>query len=228
VQPSEVLAVPGDSQGVARPVRDGDKRGVIILLSGGVDSTCLLHKAVEERERVFAVGVNYGQRHNRELTAAANIAAHYGVPFWVHRLPPLCGSALTGDGDIPTGLHYTDPGQSATVVPGRNLLLLGVAVAEAVRLGCSDVWYGAHAGDVDVYPDCRPEFTEAVSAAAQAGYGVAVCAPWQNVTKVGIAKYAVRKGVPVELTWSCYVGGDKPCDQCGACVERNEAFSEVD
>ena len=223
----QVSALPGDAEGDARGVRDGDERGVIVLLSGGLDSTCLLHKAVGECGRVFAVGVDYGQRHNRELWSAERIADHYGVPFLVLRLPTLTGSALTGDGIIPVGLHYADPGQSATVVPGRNLLLLGLAIAEAVRRGCGEVWYGAHAGDAAVYADCRPEFVRAASDASEVGYGVAVFTPFLWKNKSDIVAYAVGHGVPVGMTWSCYTGGDEPCGRCGACVERVEAFAGV-
>jgi 7-cyano-7-deazaguanine synthase len=137
------------------------------------------------------------------------------------------GSALTDGGAVPKGLDYRDPGQAATVVPGRNLVFLSIAVAEAKRIGTDRVLFAAHAGDEAVYPDCRQGFVTALSCAASRGYGVRVEAPFLHMTKRQIVALGrslnAPYGLPFELAWSCYEGGRQPCGRCGACVERAEA-----
>ncbi len=224
MQPCPVSGLSSYTQGCSRFVRDNNDSRVVVLLSGGLDSTCLINKAIVDHRVVFGLGVDYGQRHKKELASAKMIAEYYGISFSVLRMPVISGSSLTGDGDVPTGIHYSDHRQSSTVVPGRNMLMIGLAISEAVKLGCSEVWYGAHSGDAFVYHDCREDFVDYISYAANIGYGVKVSAPWIKYNKKQIAEYAVLNRVPVELTWSCYLGQDVPCGSCGACIERKESF----
>lgn len=192
----------------------------VVLLSGGVDSAVLLaHVLATEPGGVRALSFDYGQRHRRELDASAAVAAEYGVPREVVTLPPelFRGSSLTGGDGATTG--------TPTVVPGRNAVFLSVAVATAARDGGKWVWFAPHAGDRDVYPDCRGEFVEAFAAAALSGYGVGVFAPFVGLTKRQVVARGRALGVPFDLTWSCYAGGEKPCGTCGACVGRAEAFA---
>lgn len=198
----------------------------MVLLSGGIDSAVVLANEIAHgRTPRACVAFDYGQRHHRELGAAVEVARYYAVPLTVLRLPArlLAGSALTGAGEVPVGLHYADPGQSATVVPNRNLVFLALAAAEAVRAGASEVLFGAHAGDAAVYPDCRPEFVAAADKVFRLACGVAVRAPLLAMDKRGVVALGRRLGVPFPLTWSCYLGADEPCSKCGACVERYEA-----
>jgi 7-cyano-7-deazaguanine synthase len=208
---------------------------VIVLLSGGLDSTVLTAWALSRDNAgdplgwPDAVAIDYGQRHRRELDAARKVAAHYRIRLDVLSLAPLrgelTGSALTDPGvTLPEG-HYTDTSMAATVVPGRNLLFIAAAAAVATARGDREVAIACHAGDHPVYPDCRPGFLAAASAATLAGYGVAVRAPFADWTKDRIAAYGARLDAPLGLSWSCYAGGDVHCGRCGTCVERAESFA---
>lgn len=205
----------------------------LVVLSGGMDSTAALALAVASGRDVHTLSVDYGQRHRRELDAAAAVAARYRV---AHRVVDLSGlravlggSALTDDDvDVPLG-HYAAPSMAATVVPNRNAILANVAVGAAMALKADAVVLGVHAGDHPIYPDCRPEFVAALNAAVAAGtaghHQVRVEAPFVHLSKAAICALAVQLGAPLELTWSCYQGGDLHCGQCGTCTERREAFT---
>lgn len=202
----------------------------VCLLSGGMDSTTLLAATLNEGHDVVALSVCYGQRHVKELAAAAAIARHYEVPHIVVDLgealkPVLLGSALTDNVEVPEG-HYAAENMKLTVVPNRNAILLSIAVAAAVSYGAEEVRFGAHAGDHAIYPDCREEFVSPFSQAMQAGNQppVRVLGPFLHITKTGIVTLGTALGVPFGLTWSCYKGGERHCGKCGTCVERKEAF----
>lgn len=198
----------------------------VLLLSGGVDSLVLLAREVRAgRAPRLCVSFDYGQRHRRELEAAWQIAGVYRVPHTTLRLPPepFTASALTGGGDVPKGLHFADPAQAATVVPNRNMTMLALAGGLAVKCGAKAVLFGAHAGDAAVYADCRAGFVAAVSEAMVLACGVRVEAPFLTMDKAAVVALGAGLGVPFALAWSCYVGGDEPCGECGACAERQGA-----
>jgi 7-cyano-7-deazaguanine synthase len=203
---------------------------LIVLLSGGLDSTVLTAKLLAEGRPVDAVSIHYGQRHARELDAARAVAEHHGIRHDVVDLAVLrdhlAGSALTTGKDVPEG-HYSAPSMAATVVPNRNMIMLAVAVGIAVSRGYSQVATAVHAGDHPIYPDCRPEFITAASLVSQlgtAGYGdVEIIAPFVHMSKADIARLGHQLDAPVSLSWSCYQGGDQHCGRCGTCVERAEA-----
>lgn len=196
----------------------------VLLLSGGIDSLVVLAMEYAAGPVPLCLSVDYGQRHWRELDAAERIARHYGATLREVAFPRglLAGSALTGQGEVPRARH-DDPVQAATVVPGRNLLLISVAGAFAAQHGCDRVLIGAHAGDAAIYPDCRPEFIEAASATLRHGCGVSVVAPLLDMDKAGVVARGKVLGAPLELAWSCYQGSVEPCGECGACRERREA-----
>ena len=188
----------------------------------------LAHLLAEGRE-VHCLSVDYGQRHRRELEAARAICAHYGVDHRLadlRALAPLFGSnALTGGVKVPEG-HYEEESMKATVVPNRNMLLISVATAWAVSLRAEPVAYGAHGGDHAIYPDCRPEFAEALDRAVRLAdwHEVRLERPFVKMDKADIVRRGAELDVPFGLTWSCYVGGERHCGKCGTCVERKEAF----
>lgn len=193
-----------------------------VSFSGGMDSTAALQLAVDEvgADRVQAVSIGYGQRHDVELEHASTIVRRLGVSHRVLDLSGvLHGSALLGDGDVPHG-HYEHESMAATVVHGRNLLFASALIAGASP--GDEVWLGVHAGDHPVYADCRPEFVTALAAAATA-YDVVVRAPWVHLSKAEIVGEVPH--APYDVTWSCYEGGDAHCGRCGTCVERAEAFT---
>ncbi len=212
---------------------------MLALLSGGMDSTVLVGHLLDLGHDVAAVSVDYGQRHRVELSAAARVAAHYGVRHDVIDLAALGrllgGSALTDDHvEVPLG-HYADPAMRATVVPNRNAIMIMCAAGIAAARGYNIVATAVHAGDHPIYPDCRPEFITAADLtvrAATTGYGdVGVLAPFVHHDKAWIVVHGTKLGAPLDLTWSCYqgdTGGDdglSHCGRCGTCVERREAFT---
>ena len=206
----------------------------VLIYSGGLDSTVLMYKLLADEHEVYALGVNYGQRHLKELAAARGIAELCKVPYRVADLsalrPLLAGSSQTDDSvQVPEG-HYAEESMKATVVPNRNMIMLAVAAGYAMSIGASAVAYAAHAGDHAIYPDCRPEFADAVAGAiALADWrSVALERPFVNYTKTQVAALGKVLGVPFELTWSCYKGGTIHCGKCGTCTERREALAGFD
>jgi 7-cyano-7-deazaguanine synthase len=202
----------------------------VLIYSGGVDSTVLLAHLRAEGREVHALSVDYGQRHRRELDAARAVCAHFGVPHRVadlRALAPLFGANALTDGGVavPEG-HYEEESMKATVVPNRNMLLISVAAAWAISLRAASVAYGAHGGDHAIYPDCRPEFAEALDRAVRLAdwHELRLERPFVKMDKAAIVRRGAELGAPFALTWSCYVGGGRHCGKCGTCVERKEAF----
>ena len=141
----------------------------------------------------------------------------------------LQGSSLTStDIDIPTG-EYEEDNMKSTVVPNRNMILLSLAIGYAVSLGSTEVFYGAHSGDHDIYPDCRPEFVDAMNiVSAIANYDdVQIISPFLHQSKLAILQAGLNMGLDYGQTWTCYLGQEKACGKCGSCVERLEAFAKV-
>jgi 7-cyano-7-deazaguanine synthase len=207
--------------------------GVVLILSGGMDSTTLLAVLKSKLEVVRTLTFNYGSKHNeRENYAADLLSTMYGVANNLISLPfinKLFDSDLLKSGeDVPSG-HYTDESQRRTVVPFRNGIMLSIAVGFAESIGFDYVAFANHAGDHAIYPDCRERFVSALDAAAQAGtyLGVKVISPFLLKTKTDIVQIGYRIGVPYHLTYSCYRGGEKHCGTCGTCVERKEAFRDA-
>lgn len=208
-----------------------NERHVVVVLSGGLDSTTLLYLAKQEFRQVDAISVNYGQRHSRELEAAARTCETLDVPHRIldmQCLNSILKSVLTDrDGAMPEG-HYQSESMKTTVVPNRNMLLLSIATAFAISLEADVVAYGAHAGDHAIYPDCRPIFIHAIRRSlAVAHYNpIELWTPFEDMTKGDVLSIAKDLGVRFENTWTCYKGGVKACGKCGACNERLEAFEE--
>lgn len=193
---------------------------VCVLLSGGMDSALALHWALGKGWDVFALSIDYGQRHRVELAAARRIAAKAGVELVERRIEiPWQDSSLTGEGGSP-------------VVPGRNLILATLAAAEVQARGGDAVMIACVSNDADVFPDCRPAFLEALSETLMLAVGVQVIAPFAEMTKreaVAAASQAALEAVA--LSWSCYDPQSRgarapgPCEECSACIARMEALS---
>lgn len=199
--------------------------GPVVLLSGGLDSTVALASIVEWGiEGIVAVTFDYGQINRaNELRSAREIARYYGVD---HRVIGLSNvfipSALTGSADqIPSTPAVSGP--DATFVPGRNIVLISVGVAIAQGSGAKMVVTGCNADDSAGYPDTTWDFMAAMYNAASAGYGVNLYNPLLESTKQDILNEARHLGVPVEMTWSCYRGGDTQCGNCGSCALNGQA-----
>lgn len=207
-----------------------------VLLSGGVDSTTLLAHRVARGTAVLTVSVDYGQRHKRELDAAAEISRHYGLANVVLDLSAwgreLIGSALTdSEVEVPHG-HYTAETMKSTVVPNRNATLLMAAAGVALTRGADQLCTAVHSGDHAIYPDCRPGFLDHIDSAClfATDGAMRISAPFVDSTKTDIVRLGAELDAPLGLTWSCYEGGARHCGLCGTCVERREAFelAEVD
>lgn len=204
---------------------------VVVIYSGGMDSFTVLNKAIAEGKEVYALTFNYGQRHVKEIEVARKVCEHLGVSHKVIDIREinslLAGSSLTDDIEIPEG-HYEEESMKSTVVPNRNMVLLSLAIADAVSLKASEVYYGAHSGDHAIYPDCRPEFVKKMNEVSLlANYEpVHIVTPYLNNSKIEILADGLRMGLDYSDTWTCYNGREKACGKCGACVERLEAFRE--
>ena len=200
----------------------------IIIVSGGMDSITLLY---EEQDRIaLGVSFDYGSNHNaREIPFAAKHCERLGIRHIIINLDFMRtyfnSSLLAGSDAIPEG-HYAAENMKSTVVPFRNGIMLAIAAGLAENNGLQYVMMANHGGDHTIYPDCRPEFVNAMKAATCAGtYNkVQVRAPYTNITKADIARKGALLGIDYRETWSCYKGGEKHCGKCGTCIERKEAF----
>jgi len=204
---------------------------VVVIYSGGMDSFTVLNRALKDGKQVFALSFDYGQRHVKELECASSVCKQLNISHKVIDISAinqlLAGSSLTDDIDIPEG-HYEANNMKSTIVPNRNMVLISLAVAYAVSVEASQVYYGAHAGDHAIYPDCRPEFVAKMNDVCQiANYeSVEIFSPYLNVNKTAILTDGISMGLDYSNTWTCYNGREKACGKCGACQERLEAFSE--
>lgn len=204
----------------------------VVLLSGGLDSVTLAFCLRQDR-KILPISFNYGQRHSRELTSSQGFAQLLNVPWKLVDLTDVTqlmrGSSQTDASiEVPEG-HYAHESMKLTVVPNRNMIMLAVAGAYAVSEGADSIAFAAHAGDHAIYPDCRPDFVNAMQVAFHLAnyHPVLLEAPFLNKTKGDIVKLGTLLDVPYELTWSCYKGADKHCGKCGTCVERIEAFQQA-
>ncbi|SDB51200.1 preQ(0) biosynthesis protein QueC [Pseudidiomarina indica] len=203
---------------------------VVVIYSGGMDSFTVLHHALQQGHEIFAISFNYGQRHVRELDAAAQVCQQLNIPHKVVDITAinslLAGSSLTSDIAIPEG-EYAEDNMRSTVVPNRNMILLSLAIGYAVSIEAEAVYYGAHSGDHDIYPDCRPEFVEKMNAVSLiANYEpIRIEVPYLHSDKAEILAAGLAMDLDYSQTWTCYNGREKACGKCSACSERLAAFA---
>jgi 7-cyano-7-deazaguanine synthase len=205
----------------------------VVVYSGGMDSYTVLNHAIASGAEIYALSFNYGQKHDKELIVAEQVCLELNIPHKIVDITAInslmAGSSLTNDSDdaIPEG-DYENANMKSTVVPNRNMVLISMAIAYAVSLDADKVYYGAHAGDHDIYPDCRPEFVEAMNAVSLiANYqAVEIVAPFLKNTKGDILAAGLKMGLDYAKTWTCYNGREKACGKCGSCLERLESFAK--
>lgn len=213
----------------------------MVLLSGGLDSSTALAMAADEygAENVTALCVYYGQKHAKELAAARDVAAHYGVELIETDVSVIfqystCSLLKGSKREIPKESYAEQTAKTKgdkpvdTYVPFRNGLFLSAAASIALSKECSVIYYGVHADDSAglAYPDCSSAFNDAMNTAIYEGSGrqLRIKAPFVNMNKAAIVKKGLELKVPYELTWSCYEGGERPCGCCGTCIDRHRAF----
>ena len=212
----------------------------VVLLSGGLDSTTLLHYVAKELaiDEVYALSMIYGQKHSRELKMASWQAENAGVIQ--HRVVDISfmrdllqGSSALVDPDIKVDalndIDDSELDQPSTYVPNRNMILLSVAVAWAEAIGAKTVFYGAQAQDRYGYWDCTVDFVSKINdvIALNRKNRIEVKAPFAERSKADLLRIGMNLGVDYSHTWSCYRGGDTPCGVCPTCVERSRAFDQV-
>ena len=216
-----------------------------VLNSGGCDSTTCVGIAVDKygSDNVVTASLFYGQRHDKELECARNVAEHYSVRHIeedISNIMKYAGDVCTllknSNKDIPETsyaeqIKQNGEGRVSTYVPFRNGLFLSIAASYADSIFPGEdveIYYGAHADDAagQAYADCSPEFAEAMDKAISIGtYGkIHVVRPLINMNKAEVVAEGLKLNVPYELTWSCYKGGHKACGKCGTCIDRLEAF----
>tara|TARA_Y100001968_G_C19416288_1_gene749196 strand:+ start:433 stop:1113 length:681 start_codon:yes stop_codon:yes gene_type:complete len=213
------------------------KKTAIALLSGGIDSATAAAISIEKGHQVIGLSFNYGQRHQRELIAAEEIAKHLNLidhQIINVNLAAWGGSSLT---DLNQVLHTKGVKKNVipnTYVPGRNTVFIAIGLSLAEARGANQVVLGINAMDYSGYPDCRPAYLEAFqklanlsSKTAIENEGIELWAPLINWKKVKIIKEALRLKIPIHKTWSCYSDKTEACGICDSCRIRNTAFKEL-
>ena len=215
----------------------------LVLSSGGIDSTTCLAVAISElgAENVSAVSIYYGQRHRVELEAAAAVAEYYGIRKYEFDLSGImrfsdCALLAGSSQEIGSGSYAEQIDENgckiATYVPFRNGLMLSAAASLAQSIYAKDdcdLYLGAHADDAagNAYADCSVPFLEHIGQAIAIGtYNqVRLATPFAECNKAAVVKRGLELGAPYHLTWSCYLGGTRPCGKCATCRDRAAAFA---
>ncbi len=212
----------------------------IILLSGGLDSSTVLYKALADGYECHAISFDYQQRHRKELHSALSVAQKAGVSQ--HQvikfdLTQWGGSALTDNSiDLPVERSLKEMSQNipVTYVPARNTIFLSFAVSYAETIAAERIYIGVNALDYSGYPDCRPDYIQAMQEVfrlgtkqGREGNPINIVTPLIDLKKTEIIQLGNKLGVPWELTWSCYSGGDVACGVCDSCRLRLAAFDEL-
>ena len=219
------------------------RKAAVVLLSGGLDSATTLAIARHEGFACYALTFLYGQRHRREVDAAAMVAHSLGVVE--HRIVTIDLAAFGGSALTDSTLHVpkdrSDLDDATTIpvtyVPARNTIFLSYALAWSEVLGLFDLFIGVNSADYSGYPDCRAEFITAfekmanlATAAAVEGKGrYRIHTPIIEKTKAEIIRTGTRLGVDYSLTHSCYDPdpSGRSCGRCDSCRLRLRGFAEA-
>lgn len=209
---------------------------VLVSLSGGLDSTTVLAKALKEGYEASAVIFRYPSKHNSyESSAAAQVASYFKVHSRSLDLSLVFShfksALLKSGGALPEG-HYEEETMRQTVVPFRNGIFMAVLAGLAESLGAAEIWLGTHAGDSFIYPDCRPDFVNAMTAAIEFGTDkkVTTATPFEFINKTELLRqgiYELGAAEVYKLTRTCYADQPVACGRCGSCQERLGAFAAL-
>ena len=207
---------------------------IIVLTSGGLDSATVAGLAYSYEAKIVGLSFDYGQRHRKELEAAAKIANHFQfkeLKIIKLDLSLWGGSSLTDiKKEIPTKGLDTNIIPN-TYVPGRNTIFISIALSYAEAINADFIGLGVNALDYSGYPDCRPDYIEQFQKLAnlsnkrgRENKPIKLWTPLLNLNKEEIIDLAFNNNVPIEDTWSCYVGGAEPCQKCDSCRIRIKAY----
>ena len=213
----------------------------VVLVSGGMDSTTLLHYVIKELaySEIYALSYNYGQKHSKELQMAQwqceqlpAVKDYMSLDIRLVAGLTKGASALT-DGDIAVpaleNIAQADLDQPLTYVPNRNMIMLSLAAAYAESRGCTEVFYGAQAQDEYGYWDCTKTFVEQINQVLSLNRKnpVQIKAPFTSKSKTEELRMGLDMNIDYSKTWTCYRGGEKACGVCPTRVERLKAFSDL-
>ena len=211
----------------------------VVLLSGGLDSYTAAAIARAQRFTLFALTIQYGQRHAREMAAARAVAAALGIERHLELevdLRAIGGSSLTSAAAVPRDRDLDAGDIPSTYVPARNTIVLSLALGWAEVLGARDIFIGVNALDYSGYPDCRPEFIAAferlanlATRAGVEGGRFRVHTPLLTLGKADIIRRGLELGLDYGLTHSCYdpSPAGRPCGACDSCVLRARGFRDA-
>ena len=214
-------------------------RPAVVLLSGGLDSYTAGAIAKSEGFSLYALTIDYGQRHAREIESARLVARALDVARHLELtvdLRKIGGSALTTDEAVPRDRDLAAPGIPSTYVPARNTIMLSLALGWAEVVGSTDIVIGVNALDYSGYPDCRPEFIAAfeqvaalATRAGVEGAAFRVHTPLVALDKAAIIRRGVALGLDYGMTTSCYDPSPegRPCGHCDSCRLRAKGFHEA-
>ena len=214
-----------------KSIEKGNKADCVLIVSGGMDSITMLY---EFKDRIaLGISFDYGSKHNaKEIPLAKLHCQRLGIPHLTIPLHFMAqyfrSSLLKGGEDIPEG-NYDDDNMRSTVVPFRNGIMLSIATGIAESHDLRYVMMANHSGDHTIYPDCTPQFVQAMSQATEAGTfpGIKILAPYTRISKADIARRGKILKIDYSETWSCYKGEEFHCGVCGTCRERREALAEA-
>ncbi len=210
-----------------------ESKKAIILFSGGLDSTTVLHHALSKDYKCIALIIDYNQRHIYEIESAKKYLKALNIQSKVFKidLTQIGGSALTDNKiDVPV---KSDDDIPATYVPARNTIFLSIASAYAEIMSIEDIFIGVNQIDFSGYPDCRPEFINSFESTINLGtkFGVeggklSINTPLINMSKKDIIKYGYSLGIDYSSTVSCYNldSHGRACGTCDSCEFRREGF----
>ncbi|GHT10944.1 7-cyano-7-deazaguanine synthase [Planctomycetales bacterium] len=213
----------------------------VVLLSGGLDSTTVAAVAKRDGNEIYALTVDYNQRHRVEIESAKKVAVALGVKK--HVIMPLDlrlfgGSALTDDWSVAKNVPVEHIGTQIpnTYVPARNTILLSLALAFAETVAANSIYIGVSGVDYSGYPDCRPEFLDAFTVLSRLatksgveGLPLTIHSPLISLGKRETIELGLSLGVDYSLTWTCYdpQPDNLSCGQCESCLLRLQAFNQL-
>jgi 7-cyano-7-deazaguanine synthase len=205
------------------------KNKCVVILSGGPDSSVVAFWAKNNGYDVHALTFKYGQIAEKEVSHATLVSQSLKIPIKIIDLGSLKdifeGVTSLCDRHIEMTSTFSQP----IIVPFRNAIFLSIATAYAISIGADWIFYGAQRSDRAFYPDCRKEFYKSFQKTARLGTGtnMHIEAPFSDLTKAEVIRLGTKLGVPLHLTWSCYLDKEKHCGKCESCTNRKKAFKEA-